>query len=167
MPETDEPDKEDFQYIVRLANTDIDGENGAVVALQGIKGIGRRAAEIIAREANIDRVEKIGVLDESKIEELEELIMNYGNLAPGWALNRRHDYETGDDLHMIGTDLEMSRRDDINRMKMIRCYRGVRHERGQKVRGQRTRTNGRTGLTLGVSRAKQIKAAKEKKKKES
>ena len=37
-------------------------------------------------------------------------------------------------------------------MKKIRCYRGIRHETGQKVRGQRTRSNGRTGLTLGVSR---------------
>lgn len=35
-------------------------------------------------------------------------------------------------------------------MKMVRSYRGVRHERGQKVRGQRTRSNGRTGMAAGV-----------------
>ena len=38
----------------------------------------------------------------------------------------------------------------MNLMKMIRSYRGVRHERGQKVRGQRTRSNGRTGMAAGV-----------------
>ncbi len=45
-------------------------------------------------------------------------------------------------------------RDDINLMKMIRCYKGIRHEQGQKVRGQRTRSNGRTGMTMGVIRKK-------------
>ncbi len=44
------------------------------------------------------------------------------------------------------------RKDDVDMMKMIRSYKGVRHEEGQKVRGQRTRSNGRTGLTLGVMR---------------
>jgi len=51
-------------------------------------------------------------------------------------------------------DLEIVLKDDLNRLKMIRCYRGVRHETGHKVRGQRTRSNGRKGLTLGVSKAK-------------
>jgi len=37
---------------------------------------------------------------------------------------------------------------------MIRCYKGIRHEQGQKVRGQRTRSNGRTGMTMGVIRKK-------------
>jgi len=53
---------------------------------------------------------------------------------------------------MVGVDLEVRLKDDINMMKMIRSYKGVRHEGGQKVRGQRTRSNGRTGLTLGVMR---------------
>jgi small subunit ribosomal protein S13 len=52
-------------------------------------------------------------------------------------------------------------KDDINRLKMIRCYRGVRHESGHKVRGQRTRSNGRKGLTLGVSKNKNQPAKKE------
>ena len=57
-------------------------------------------------------------------------------------------------MHIVGVDLDISLKDDMNRMKMIRCYKGVRHEGGQKVRGQRTRSNGRTGLTLGVMRQK-------------
>jgi small subunit ribosomal protein S13 len=63
----------------------------------------------------------------------------------------------GESPHYIGPDLDTRRRDDINQMKMIRSYRGVRHERGQKVRGQRTRSNGRTGMAAGVLK----KAAKE------
>jgi len=38
----------------------------------------------------------------------------------------------------------------------------VRHEQGQKVRGQRTRSNGRTGLTVGVIKKTAIAAAKAK-----
>ena len=41
---------------------------------------------------------------------------------------------------------------EVNIMKKIRCYKGIRHENGLTVRGQRTRSNGRKGLTLGVSK---------------
>ncbi|MEM2979523.1 MAG: 30S ribosomal protein S13 [Methanomassiliicoccales archaeon] len=146
--------KGDFKYIVRLANTDLDGNKGVVIALQRIKGVGNRVAEIIARKAGVSRVEKIGSLPDSKIEEIAKLLENYADIVPSWAVNRPHDFETGLDIHLVGTDLELYRKDDINRMKMIRCYKGIRHEMGQKVRGQRTRSNGRTGLTLGVSRQK-------------
>jgi small subunit ribosomal protein S13 len=143
---------EDFKYIVRLANTDIDGEKGVEIALQGVKGIGKRAAEIIIRKAGLPRTDKIGSLDDSDIENLESLMLTFGEYAPVWALNRQNDYETGEDLHIIGVELGMTFKDDVNRLKMIRSYRGIRHENGHKVRGQRTRSNGRTGLTLGVSR---------------
>src|SRR2546422_6033274 len=52
-------------------------------------------------------------------------------------------------------------------MKMIRSYKGVRHETGQKVRGQRTRSNGRTGLTVGVTKKAALEAAKAKKAEEA
>lgn len=152
MTDENAPEMEDFKYIVRLANTDIDGEKGVEIALQGVKGVGRRAAEIIVKKAGVPRLKKIGTLEDAEIENLESLILNYGEIAPIWALNRQNDYETGDDLHIIGVELEMVRKDDLNRLKMIRSYRGIRHETGHKVRGQRTRSNGRTGLTLGVSR---------------
>jgi small subunit ribosomal protein S13 len=47
--------------------------------------------------------------------------------------------------------MEQKRRHDINRMKMINSYKGVRHKRGQKVRGQRTKSTGRTEGTIGVN----------------
>jgi small subunit ribosomal protein S13 len=95
---------------------------------------------------------KMGDLPEDKVKQLEQLVSGYADLVPTWALNRQSDYETGNDLHLIGQDIELMVKDDVNRMKMIRCYRGVRHEARHKVRGQRTRSNGRKGLTMGVSR---------------
>ncbi len=152
MAEASEQKKDDFKYIVRLANTDIDGNKNIFIALQGVKGVGSRVAGVVAHRAGLNRTEKVGSLPDAKIEELEKLLQSYGEYAPHWAVNRQSDYETGEDIHLISTEIDISRKDDINRMKMIRCYRGIRHETGQKVRGQRTRSNGRTGLTTGVSR---------------
>jgi len=66
--------------------------------------------------------------------------------------NHRKDYETGNDIHLTGSEIDMRLRDEINIMKKIRSYRGIRHERGLRARGQRTRSNNRSGLTLGVSK---------------
>ena len=145
---------ENFNYIVRIANSDIDGQKRTVIGLQSIKGVGKRVAEIIAKRAAVDPAVKIGALPDDKIAELENLVMSYVEYAPEWAINRQNDYESGDDMHLLGNDLDLIQKDDINRMKMIRCYRGIRHEGHHKVRGQRTRSNGRHGLTMGVTRKK-------------
>ena len=145
---------ENFRYIVRIVNTDLDGNKNIVIALSGIKGVGIRTAEVIARMAGIPRDKKIGDLPESKTDELEKLVMDYSEKVPHWMVNRQSDWSTGADMHLVGVDVELNRRDDINLMKMIRCYKGIRHEQGQKVRGQRTRSNGRTGMTMGVIRKK-------------
>ena len=159
---------ENFRYIVRLVNTDIDGNKSVVIGLSGVKGVGIRTAEVIARAAGIPRKTKIGELPEPKTEELEKLINDYSEKAPHWMVNRQSDWSTGADMHLVGVDVELNRRDDINLMKMIRCYKGIRHEQGQKVRGQRTRSNGRTGMTMGVIRKKLEPGAvgEEEKKKE-
>ncbi len=39
-------------------------------------------------------------------------------------------------------------------MRKIRCYKGIRHETGQPVRGQRTRSSFRTQKTVGVVKKK-------------
>jgi small subunit ribosomal protein S13 len=141
-----------FKYIVRIVNTDLDGEKTVIIAIQGVKGVGNRVADIIVKKVGVARNEKIGNVSDEKIEEMENLISTYADFAPAWAINRQNDLETGDDMHVVGIDQDVMLKDDINRMKMIKTYRGVRHETGQKVRGQRTRSNGRTGLTLGVMR---------------
>ncbi|RLF51507.1 MAG: 30S ribosomal protein S13 [Thermoplasmata archaeon] len=145
-------EKQDFKYIVRIADTDLQGEKSVIQALTGIKGIGFHVSAVIADCAGVNRYEKIGNLPEEKIEKLREIIANLDKYAPSWLMNRRKDIYTGKDMHLIGTDIDMVRREDINRLKKIRAYRGIRHELGLPVRGQRTRSNGRKGLALGVSR---------------
>ncbi len=145
----------EFKYIVRIADTDLDGNRPGIYAIQGIKGIGYRVAEGIVKELNMDPREKIGNLSDEQIEEIRQLIEEkIEELLPGWMMNHRKDYFTGEDRHVLSTELDLQKQDDINRLKRIKSYRGIRHEKGLPVRGQRTRSNGRRGLAVGVTRRK-------------
>ena len=148
----DEKEKEDFKYIVRLAATDVNGNKPVRYALTQIKGIGNSLATVIADVAGVDRNIRIGKLSDEEISKLDETIASIQEWAPPWMRNRRRDRETGNDLHLIGAEIDLKRREDINLLKKIRAYRGIRHEKGLPVRGQRTRSNKRSGLTVGVSR---------------
>ncbi|MFP3871881.1 MAG: 30S ribosomal protein S13 [Candidatus Natronoplasma sp.] len=152
MPEEEEKEDEKFQYIVRMKNTDIDGTKPVSYALRDIKGVGTRVAEIVVNSTNVDPNERIGKLEDEAIEELKEAIDSFSEESPSWAVNRERDPVTGEDDHLIKNELDTALREDINRMQKISCYKGVRHERGQKVRGQRTKSNGRTGMELGVEK---------------
>lgn len=158
------PDNPNFRYIVRFANTDLDGLRPAALALTGVPGVGLRLAEVTCRLAGVNPDEMLGNLPEPTVEGMEGLVNDLPAKAPRWMLNHRVDHTSAEPHHVISADLETGRRDDVNLMKMIRSYRGVRHERGQKVRGQRTRSNGRTGMAAGVLKkaAKEAAAAKSK-----
>lgn len=145
---------ENFRYIVRFLNTDVDGNKSLIMGLQAVKGVGSRVAAVVAKRTGVSLTEKVGNLSEAQTDAIEKVLLAYPEYAPHWAVNRQSDFETGEDMHILGVDLGIVNKDDINRLKMIRSYKGVRHEQGQKVRGQRTRSNGRTGLTMGVSRQK-------------
>ena len=151
----EEPDNadedDDIRYFVRIGQTDLDGTKSVERSLTEMNGIGRRAARIIADEAGVDRRETFGALDDDTIEEVVDLVEGFAEEVPEWLANHRNDFFEGETTHETGNDLELTRRQDINRMKMIDSYRGVRHKRGQKVRGQRTKSTGRTEGTIGVN----------------
>ncbi|PSP86635.1 30S ribosomal protein S13 [Halobacteriales archaeon QS_4_66_20] len=149
--DADDAEDEDIQYFVRIGQTDLDGTKSVERSLTDMNGIGRRAARLIAAEAEVDRTETFGALDEEKIDDVVEVVESFAEDVPEWLANHRNDYFTGETTHEIGNDLELTRREDINRMKMIDSYKGVRHKRGQKVRGQRTKSTGRTEGTIGVN----------------
>jgi small subunit ribosomal protein S13 len=151
------PDNPNFRYIVRVSNSDLDGTRPVALALTGVRGVGLRLAEVACRLADVKATERIGNLTEPTVESIEATLAALPAKVPDWMINHRHEQMMGESIHFIGPDLETRRRDDVNLMKMIRSYRGVRHERGQKVRGQHTRSNGRTGMAAGVLK----KAAKE------
>lgn len=63
---------------------------------------------------------------------------------------------------MVGAELIYFVKEDIEREKRIKSWRGVRHALGLKVRGQRTRTTGRLGVTVGVRKKKQAQQQQSK-----
>ncbi|MCL4452573.1 30S ribosomal protein S13 [Ferroplasma sp.] len=147
---------ENFQYIVRIANKDIKGERKLNLALADVNGIGDRLATILIKKFNLDKNRQIGELSEDEVLEIRKYVENkeYDGM-PVWLLNHRKDIATGKDLNLLSNDLNLQINDDINLMKKMRSYRGLRHEQGHKVRGQRTRSNGRHGLSMGVIRKRQ------------
>jgi small subunit ribosomal protein S18e len=55
---------------------------------------------------------------------------------------------------LISNQVDTKLREDLERMKKIKMHRGLRHFWGVKVRGQKTKSTGRCGKTLGVTRKK-------------
>jgi len=144
---------EEFKHIVRLAGKDLVGEKRVQLALADLKGVNLNFARAVAYSADVDPFTKLGSLDKEQVDRLEKVLRNpVENGIPNWMLSRRKDYETGKDLHLIGADVAMTVRTDIGRERRIRSRRGIRHELGLPVRGQRTRTTGRKGLVVGVKR---------------
>lgn len=143
-----------FKHIVRIADTDLDGNRNVVHALTGIPGIGIRMARSIVNELGLDWTKKLGNLEDTEIAKLRSLIEEEIEKFPAWMLNRRADPYTGKDLHLLSKDVNFAKMLDIERMMRMKCYRGVRHAKGKKVRGQRTRSTGRKGRTIGVVRKK-------------
>ena len=147
----DAEEEEDIRYFVRIGQTDLDGTKSVERSLTELNGIGRRAARLIAEKAGVDRTATFGALDDEQIDEVTQHVEGFAEEVPDWLANHRNDFFAGETTHEIGTDLELTRRQDINRMKMIDSYKGIRHKRGQKVRGQRTKSTGRTEGTIGVN----------------
>ncbi len=150
----EEKPKDNIKYIVRIANADLDGTRTVEFALTGIKGIGVRVSKILSRKADVDPHAIMGYLPPEQVEKLRNVVDNFEANVPVWMLNRRKDVYTGENRHLTGVDLTLGNNEDINLMKKMRSYKGIRHERGQKVRGQRTKSTGRTGATVGVVRKK-------------
>ncbi len=147
---------EELKHIVRILNTDLAGKKQVHMALTGIKGVGRRCARIFTDKAGVDPRATLGLLPDSEIEKLKKVIEEEATgILPVWMVNRRGDIATGSDKHVMGMDLTMTLREDLDLMKKMRSYKGIRHERGLRVRGQRTRSTGRTGAIVGVSRKKE------------
>jgi small subunit ribosomal protein S13 len=145
-----------------VANTNVDGNSTIPQGLTDIKGLGIRLGIAITDKLGLPRNKKIGDMTDDEVEKLIELVDKIDTEFPGWMKNRQKDFETGEDLHIISSEIQRSLRDDLNLLKKIRCYRGIRHEQGQKVRGQRTRANGRSGMTVGVMRKKVQQTQKKK-----
>ncbi|MFH0738136.1 MAG: 30S ribosomal protein S13 [Candidatus Micrarchaeota archaeon] len=150
-------EKESFRGIVRIAGKDVKGEVRLKRALTRVRGIGQTmavaSAAVIKKELSIDPEGRVGDLTEQDIERIDKVLgslQEYG--IPKFLMNRRNDFAGGSDRHVIMNDLIFEVTQDVEREKKMNSWIGYRHAYGQKVRGQRTRNTGRTGMAVGVLR---------------
>nr|SVE81089.1 EOG090X0JV9 [Daphnia magna] len=146
---------EKFQHILRILNTNIDGKIKIMFAVTSIKGVGRRYANVVLKKADIDLTKRAGELSEEEVEKLITIMANPRQYKiPDWFLNRQKDIKDGKFSQVTSNMLENKLREDLERLKKIRAHRGLRHYWGLRVRGQHTKTTGRRGRTVGVSKKK-------------
>ena len=143
------------QSIIRIAGRDINGSFAIPKALNQVKGIGLNMAHamtlMVEKNFNIKSSTQIGSLTDEQIDKIESIIKEPAKFGiPTYLLNRQRDKDTNLDMHMAGSDLTVRTRQDIEAEIKVQSWRGYRHQYKQRVRGQRTRSTGRTGDTIGV-----------------
>jgi small subunit ribosomal protein S13 len=159
-----------YKHIVRVVDVDLPGNKPIKVALTGIKGIGVNFADSVCKIAHIDGNAKAGSLNDEQLNKLNDIVgtpSKYG--FPKWMYNHRRDFDTGEDKHMLTGTLTFTVDNDLKRLKKIKSRKGLRHQAGLPVRGQRTKAHFRKhkGKVVGVAKKKTAPAAKSEGKKDS
>ena len=107
----------------RVAGVDLPANKPVQIGLTAIFGIGRQTALKIIEKVNIEKGKRVKDLTNEEVDKIRHLI---------------------EGEYKIEGELKSEIRQNINRLRDIKCYRGMRHKKGLPVRGQRTRTNART-----------------------
>ena len=146
--------RKEFVSIIRILQTDIPGNKNILTGLTYIKGVSWTISNAVCKILKINYNIKISDLKEEDINRITSFLKD--PKLPIYLMNRRNDFETGKDYHLITTNLDMKKEFDIRRLKKIRSYRGLRHALGQPTRGQRTRSHFRSKnkKAIGVSTKK-------------
>ncbi|MCB9822781.1 30S ribosomal protein S13 [Candidatus Nomurabacteria bacterium] len=109
--------------MARISGVTIPTEKQVQISLTYIYGIGPAKAKEILEVSKVQPTTRVKDLTESEIDAIRS------------AIDKNHTVE-GDLQRIVGGN--------IKRLKDIQSYRGIRHKNNLPVRGQRTRTNGRT-----------------------
>ncbi len=107
---------------MRISGIEIPDHERAQIGLTRFFGIGNTNVIQVAKKANIDLNTRIKDLTRDQVSDLMKVLEEY----------------------TIEGDLRKEVRENIDRLKAIRSYRGIRHIVSLPCRGQRTKTNSRT-----------------------
>ena len=152
--------------IIRVAETNLEGGKPVMSAIRKIPGVGFMFSNAVSIVSGFGS-KKLETLTEEELKMLVDIIQNPQKFQiPAWMCNRRKDPQDGKNKHLVASSREFVTRIDINEMKKLKTYKGVRHSAGLPVRGQRTRSSFRKGKTIGVKREKAKPATAKAAKKE-
>ena len=150
-----------YENLIRILGNDIPGEKKTLIGLTQVCGSGYMFANSMLQILKINPDSRIGTLSSDQVSLIEKMIQDpKSQNFPIWFLNRQKDIETGDDLHLLTSDIAFNLRNDVEREKGVFSWRGYRHMYGLKVRGQRTRCTGRKGGAVGVAKGGRVLPAK-------
>lgn len=136
--------KPEFQFILRILNTNVDGRKKIQYALTAVPGVGRRISNLILKKAGVDLKKRAGEMSAEEIEKVVSILQNPAQFKiPDWMVNRRKDKFDGKTSHLVSNQIAVKLRDDLEALKKVRAHRGLRHYWCLKVRGQHTGTTGR------------------------
>jgi len=147
--------EKNIKPMVRLFSADVPGKTKVYIAIRRIKGISFALSNAICLMLNLNKNDPVGAMDDSTLKKIENVAKDPASVnIPKWMLNRQKDYDTGEDKHLIESDLKLRKEFDIKRLKKIKAYRGVRHMFGLPTRGQKTKSNFRRnkGKATGVKK---------------
>lgn len=147
--------KVDENRMVRILSRDIEGKTNVYSGLTKIKGISWSISNAICKKIKIDKKRKTGSLTIEETKKIEEFMKNPE--LPSHLKNRKKDFFSGEDIHLVGTELELKKDFDIKRLRKIKSYRGLRHASNLPLRGQRTKSHFRGNRTRGVGIKKKKK----------
>jgi small subunit ribosomal protein S13 len=158
------PVERKIKNILRLMETNLDGDKSVDSVIRNIRGVSFMFGNAVSKVSGLGK-KKLGELSSEEMKKLEDIIMNPSKYnIPAWLYNRKLDPGTGDNRHLAVSKLELAHKMDLNEMKKLRTYKGIRHSNRLPVRGQRTRSSFRRGTVVGVSRQKNKPASGGKKK---
>ena len=152
-----------FKHIIRVVNTDLDGNKSIINSLRKIKGVSFMFANMACKLTGIDKKKKTGMLSEKEVSALESFFNDpLKHNVPEWALNRQKDPYDGKSTQLLSTDIKFVQDNDIKILKKIKSYRGSRHAAGLPARGQKTKSNFRRnkGGHSGVKKKQGKKSGK-------
>jgi small subunit ribosomal protein S13 len=138
----DQKEAPKLKHLVRVINTDLDGSKPILYAMRKIKGVNIMFANMVLGMAKIENDVKAGALKDEQVAKIEDVLKHPEKYdVPIWMLNRRSDYETGEDKHILTGDIDFNKAIDVKRLRRTKSYIGLRHASGHPVRGQRTKSN--------------------------
>jgi len=143
------------ERIVRILAKDIEGGMSVYAGLTKIKGISWTMSNAICKILGFGKDRTIGSLTNEEVKKITELAKS--PTSPKYLLNRQKDRDTGEDKHLLGSDLDLRKEFDIKRLRQIKSYRGFRHASNLPSRGQRTKGNFRKNRSKGVGIKKKVK----------
>jgi hypothetical protein len=66
-------DKNDFNHVIRIFNTNLHGHRTVLYSLTGIKGVGRRFGDAVIKRAGVDGSRRMGELSAEEVEKLVQV----------------------------------------------------------------------------------------------